>query len=469
MAMPDANRSSRGHRWLIVVAVFAAATHGAAFFLSPPQPSPDAEEYIALGKSLATTGALVLPTGEKAKRMPLYPVLIAGVYGLVGEEHFETGALVVQCLLAVASTAAIALTAHRLGGALAGVIAGLLTALYAPFIYLQSLCLTETLMVFLLSASVLVYVGQVARPQGISTASLAAVSALLALAALTRANTVVLLVPFIVDAAARGRAWPTRLCNCAVLLLPTMVVLGAWAFRNEREVGAFTLSTSGGLNFYLGHNPKYAQDPGLARADYAAFDRLRRDAGNGEVEADRKLFDEGTRFAAENPAITAVNLLRKLRVYHAAATTDSAPSVFLICLAAVVFAGHRLAHGKIGDPLRRAAYLAALAGLVTTALIWIDAFLHTYRPWADSAHLVPLGLCALVLLRSQPRVRGLLIGLYVAEMLIALVFIPLARLRWTVDGLLIIALAVGMSNLCNWLAGGRATGAAGHSAELPNG
>jgi hypothetical protein len=69
---------------------------------------------------------------------------------------------------------------------------------------------------------------------------------------------------------------------------------------------------------------------------------------------------------------------------------------------------------------------------------------------------VPLGLIALALLRSRPRVRGLLAGLFVSQLIVAVVFIPIERIRWTVDGILILAIAVGLSNLCEWLRAGPA-------------
>lgn len=451
-------------RWLLVVIPFAGAIHCFAFLTITNSPSPDAQEYLALGKSLATAGELVLPTGEKAKRMPLYPALIAAVYRFSGEDHLERSVLALQCMLAVASTLFIALTARQICDPRAGLIAGLVSALYAPFLYLQSLCLTETPLIFFLSLAVLIYVRWISGVVVWRRSALFATSMLFAFAALTRANAVILLAPVAMDAALRAAGWRDRLGRILTLLLPTILCLSAWGWRNQREIGALTLSTTGGLNFYLGHNAGYAEDPGLGRADYAVFDWLGAQ-GHGEVEADRLLFEKGMAFARENPGATVVNTLRKLIVYHRAGVTDSAPSLVLIGFAAIVLAGRR---SRAGPASRQRLVIGIVQiGLTITAVFWLLIFLGTNRPWTNPSHLVPIGLCALMLLRSQPRVRGLFIGLYAAEMLTALAFIPLARLRWTVDGLLIIAVAVGVSNVCRWLKREEA-GRGGHNAgDLP--
>jgi hypothetical protein len=45
------------------------------------------------------------------------------------------------------------------------------------------------------------------------------------------------------------------------------------------------------------------------------------------------------------------------------------------------------------------------------------------------------------------QIGGLIALLVASQWIVAVVFIPLERLRWTIDGLLIVALAVGVSRL----------------------
>jgi len=448
--------------WLFLLFPFACAAHLFAFLFISSPPSPDAAEYLALGRSLSASGELVLPTGERAKRMPLYPALVAAVHRAAGDERVERAVQAVQTVLAVASTILIALIARRLADARAGLVAGVISAIYGPFWYLQTLCLTETLIIFLLSAALLLYVEWITAGARGGVVLLVATGLLLAAAALTRANAAILVVPFVVDAFWRARSWRLRVVCAAALILPTLISVTAWGVRNQRQTGAFTLSTTGGLNFYLGHNPQYAADPGLGHADYGRFDRLRAETGRSEVEVDRMLTAEGASFAKSHPIETFVDTFRKLIVYHSSTIAVSAPSLLLICLGAVSLAGPVSLRNQL-DRRRRLVATAAVLGFGLTALVWAAVVLQTYRLWANPTHLVPLGLVALVFLRTPLRVRGLFFGIYLVELAIGLIFIPIVRLRWTVDGLVIIVLAVGVSNVCRWLLDGRGDAARGAS------
>jgi hypothetical protein len=93
----------------------------------------------------------------------------------------------------------------------------------------------------------------------------------------------------------------------------------------------------------------------------------------------------------------------------------------------------------------------SLIAFVMTSVVWLAVLWQTDRPWINPSMLVPVGLVSLLLLRTRPRVRSLFIALYLAEMLVAIYYIPLVRLRWTVDFLLIISIAIEVSRVCDWI------------------
>ncbi|MBN2561044.1 MAG: hypothetical protein JXQ75_08950 [Phycisphaerae bacterium] len=485
----DGNSVSDKRRWLLFVCVLAAVTHGLFYLYRPDTtPGPDAREYSALGIGLAETGELRLPTGEVAKRMPLYPALIAAVYRWQGPDVWQNGVLLVQTLLAWCSTIIIALTAERLADGRAAWMAGTTAALYSPFRYLQMSILTETLLIFLGSLALFLYIaiglrtrstttkswsgdcGTTALPVGTQAgrpchgieivpkwAGLIAVSLLIGLGALTRPNALLLILPFAIDTACRTGRATERAGRVALILVPALVCACCWGVRNERATGAFTLSTTGGLNFYLGHNSNYARDAGAGGdTDYGAFDRLRHEEWLSEVEADRRLFHEGLAFIAAHPWQTVVNGLRKLGVWLRPSVPQHGPLTLVLGFGALVACGwprrclpQRPARRPAVSP--RTVYVLAFIALVGLTA-WLAVVLSQVSlPLTTPLFVVPIGLIALLLLRSTPNVRGLLIGLFATQLAVAVVFLPLARIRWAVDGILIVAIGVGISRLCRWL------------------
>jgi Ca2+/Na+ antiporter len=480
-------------QWLAWVCGLAAVTNVGFFLLYPPvKPSPDEIEYRSLGVSLAERGELRLPTGEVAKRMPLYPVMIAGLYRWLQPDLRPSGVLSAQTLLSWGAAVLIALTAARLAGPRAGWLAGTVAAFYSPFRLLQVLFLTETLLIFLLLLALYLYItygiphpenaetqkhrnaetpktenrkpGKVEPPPLFSVVGVSAfrrfqdyfallvVSLLLGLAVLTRANALLFLVPFALDAALRSGSVARRAMRCALILLPALACTGDWVWRNHQLLGAYTLSTGGGLNFYLGHNPNYARTPGLgADTDYGAFDRLR-GAGLGEVEADRRLFADGWSFIVDHPGLTIANALRKTGVWLSPLVRQHGPLTPVLALGMILLAARRARRRGELDLTRRRVFDALVAAFVVLAVVLAAALWATMLPYTTPLYVVPLGLLSLAVMRTVPRVRGLFIGLLASQWFVAAAFIPLARLRWTVDPILIIAIGAAVSRLCHWLA-----------------
>jgi hypothetical protein len=454
MIVARPNPNAAPPRWLLAACLLTAVPH-LIFYAYCPQPSlsPDEQEYLSLGVGLARTGELRLPTDDVALRMPLYPLFIAGVYEWQASELWQNAVQLLQTFLAWCSTIIIALTAERLADGRAGLLAALIAALYSPFRLLQMSFLTETFLIFFLSLAILVYIsaGIRARSSPIRHVALLGVSCLIALGAMTRPDALLLIVPFAVDAGFRRGSAAQRAARVAMLLVPVLICSIGWGLRNQRELGVFTQSTYGGLNFHLGHCPGYANNPGLDKADYQIFRRLRTDGGLNEVQADEVLFRQGLAFIRDHPGQTVTDTISKLFVWLRTTVMFSAPTLLPLGFGLLAM------HGWVQDrrePLtgrRRLLYLAAFAAFWPSLIYWLAVVWETARPWTSPLYIVPIGLIALFALRTHPAVRGLLLGLFGSQLLVALVFIPIERLRWTVDGVLILAISIGLSQLCRSL------------------
>lgn len=451
--MPDASRIVDRRHWLWFVGCFALLTHAAFFLLREDlPPSPDEREYLALGAALAERGELRLPGGDVARRLPLYPAFLAAIRVWQGPEVWPNAVLLVQSALSWCGTMLLALLAARLGGPRAGWLAGTVATLYSPFRFLQMSFLTETLLIVLTTAAVWVHlhVMTAAQPAGRRLATLAGTSLLIGLGALTRPNALLLLLPLLADAVGRRAARGERLARGAALTFPAALCVLPWMLRNGRQIGLLTLSTTTGLNFYLGHNAGYAVEPGLGgQTDYAAFERLRV-GGDSEADADRELLRRGLAYAIENPGQTALNAARKVGVWFRPTVPQHGPVSLMLALAAVAAAGAQVRREGRFDLHQLKAYRGVLVALAAAAAVVAFYWYKTGLPLTTPLYVVPLGAIGLLRFRDPWRVRWLLIGLILSQMLAAVVFIPLERLRWTVDGLFIVGLAVWAADVGDW-------------------
>ncbi|MCA9270520.1 MAG: glycosyltransferase family 39 protein, partial [Planctomycetales bacterium] len=365
----------------------------------------DEQEYIDLAKSLAEDARFVLPTGDAATRMPMYPALLSVIYRSQESKYWLSAVDIMQALMGVISTIGLACIAARLADARAGIVAGLTAAFYAPFIYVESQLLTETLALLLLVLTLWLYVALCLTPPKRFEQRLApwGVSVLLGLSALTRANAALLVIPFVVHAWLRSPPGVRRGVRVVAIVLPAALIVGGWMARNQAVVGKFTLSSIGGLNFYLGHNPDYRNDAGLGAADYDRFNHLRRD-GLSEAEADASLYTEGWAFVKAHPAEVAGNWFRKIRVWFTPTTRSMGPSLLLLVAGAIIAS----LFGASGEAGRRRSLRAGLA------VVWLGCAL-AYAAWAyftpvvplvSSKFLLPLGIPALLFFRPALRVRG---------------------------------------------------------------
>jgi 4-amino-4-deoxy-L-arabinose transferase-like glycosyltransferase len=222
-------------------------------FRSQPLKVWDEREYHTLAVNLLRYGEYSFNPGHErtSLRPPLYPALVAGVYGLAGE-----GNLAAVRLLQAAIGLLTVVVAYGLGRAVASRrvanwLAGLL-CFYPSLLAYNNLLLTEVLFTLLLTSSCLLIVLSFRQR---SPALVAAAGVTLGLAALTR-SVVWLAPPFLAAfliMSWRGR-WTERLAAAAAMLLAFAVTLAPWAVRNSRLQDTFVaIDVMGGRNFMMGN------------------------------------------------------------------------------------------------------------------------------------------------------------------------------------------------------------------------
>jgi 4-amino-4-deoxy-L-arabinose transferase-like glycosyltransferase len=194
---------------------------------------------------------------------PLYPHVLALLYRIFGPA--AGGVRLVQTVLGLLDVALVHGLARRLFGFRAGIVAGLVLALYGPLAFFEGLLLVEALLTTLVLASAWVLL----VPSWPAPVRGASAGALLALASLGRATVLLVLPVALWSMARRGGAAPSGrpAARALAAALACLLVLAPVLVRNARQ-GALALTTNGGVNLYAGNSPgaagRFHAPPGVS-------------------------------------------------------------------------------------------------------------------------------------------------------------------------------------------------------------
>jgi 4-amino-4-deoxy-L-arabinose transferase-like glycosyltransferase len=226
-------------------AVFPALTAGSEMLNSVP------DDYDKIAHNLAQGHGYVLAPGTPGtmQRLPLYPLLLAGFFAVLGDSVWPI--LLAQAAIDALSGLLVRGLADRLfGDRVVSSLAGLLFALYPGFLVASARLVTEPVYTFLLLGAVTLYlVGRSGRV--VSATALAGL--VLGCAALCKSAG--LLLPFCLGSLARSNLDRSRAMaiarTTAILLGAVLVVLSPWIVRNFLLIGrVFPASTIGGTVVY---------------------------------------------------------------------------------------------------------------------------------------------------------------------------------------------------------------------------
>ena len=263
-------------RWLVVVGLAALGVRVlyVVVVLRRYEPVSDAHHYHTLAAAVGDGRGLVhdFPLGHPhptAFRPPLYPLLLGGVYALAGPRLGVAQA--VNVVLGAAVVVVAAALSWRLAGPKAGVVTGLVAAVYPPLVFNDGPPLSEPLGLLLLAATVLLL-----REQRAAWAGVAA--GLLVLTRLSAQVFVVVLAAWVLW----RLGWRRALSFVACVAL----VLAPWVLRNWARLGAPVLTTSVGFNLNAVYSPEAKASGGFVDGVFdPRFAGLRR-AAKDEVELD---------------------------------------------------------------------------------------------------------------------------------------------------------------------------------------
>ena len=264
----------------------------------------DEPDYHAHAIDISEGRGFLNSLGEvTAARPPLYPILLGGLYSIVGPDPDAGRAL--QVALGGVIVLLVFALARRLFSTRVALMAAALAAVNPGLVYLSALLMTENLYVILLLLLMLVLVREWKRPTG-SVAGFAVAGLLAGLCSLTRptAFTVALLLSGVTLVFAR-EGFGTRLRKVVVFMLVTVALVLPWSVRNYIQMGGWvTFTTHGGITFYESNNilnyevPEFRGIVVLPRRAVPDWDKIR---DLPEVEHDRRAWKMGIEFIRGHP------------------------------------------------------------------------------------------------------------------------------------------------------------------------
>jgi 4-amino-4-deoxy-L-arabinose transferase-like glycosyltransferase len=281
----------------------------------------DSWDYDRHGHSLAfshryPSSFLAADGGPTAFRPPGFPLLLAAAYLLPGRDL--VAGFAAQAVLGTVVVAVIGVLAWQIWDRRAALVAMALAAVAPPLVVLGASLLSEPLyLVFELGA---ICAALEHRRSEHRYRWALATGVLVGLAALTRVNGALLVVPLALAVwTSRPRFRRGAVVAPALVVIVAVALLTPWTIRNAIELHAFIpFSTQEGVALERNFNPIAfrSSPPGLAQNSRRLF-RLKETHGIDEAEFAGRLADAGRAFMREHPAYVAETAFWNLvRTFH---------------------------------------------------------------------------------------------------------------------------------------------------------
>jgi 4-amino-4-deoxy-L-arabinose transferase-like glycosyltransferase len=261
--------------------------------------------FIALAEGILSGSGMILEGRPTAEYPPLYPLFVAGVYWIAGPRPLAL--LSAQALIGALACPLIASMGRALSGPGAAALAGLLYALYPPFLQAEHLIMTEALFTFWV---ILTLYALLRLTRDVGPAAMALFGAASALGSLTKPSLALFPIVALLGLIVGGCRQFLRLAARGLIFaLVFTALLTPWVLRNYRAFGEFVpLGTEAGAVFYDGLLLREGWKPGFRRSDEVTARAAQIDS---EPERSRFLFRAGWAEIRERPRTIPALLLYK--------------------------------------------------------------------------------------------------------------------------------------------------------------
>ncbi|MGD8412617.1 MAG: tetratricopeptide repeat protein [Candidatus Latescibacterota bacterium] len=261
-------------------------------------------------------------------RGPLYPYLLALLYKLSGSSI--TFAVFAQHLIGTCTAGFVLLLAREYFSPRVSLVAGLMAALYWPFVYFEGDLLIVTTILFLNTAGLFLFARGLKVDGARGWLLVASSGIMFGLSAIARPSVLIFfpVLPLVVfwnrD---RGRGASLRWVGRSAVVLGTIAVVILPVMVRNYVVGraVVPVAASGGVNFYIGNNPSSdgttAIVPGTRADWWGGYNDAIEIAEKAEgrplklPEVSDYYFKKGLDWIEQNPGDAAAHFAKKLRVF----------------------------------------------------------------------------------------------------------------------------------------------------------
>ena len=290
------------------------------------EPAYDSADYVRHAVSIASGDGYpdsYVAEGPSAFRPPLYPYLLGAVYAISGDDAGVEAGRVFGAILGALVVLGIYGVGRLAWGRDVGLLAAALAAVFPPLVFAHFALISEPL--FIVLELGVVACALAARRAGGNWKWALAAGVLCGLAALTRSNGILFVIPALIGVwVARPRFSGAALAAPAAVLAGLVLTLAPWTIRNAVEFDAFIpTNTQTGFGLSGAFNDEARDYRGYAATwvlpnTTERYGELIARPGLDEHELDSELRSSALEYARENPGFVAEGaLLNFARAFHA--------------------------------------------------------------------------------------------------------------------------------------------------------
>lgn len=257
---------SRGALIAAAAGLVLRLAFGLGYWVNEPL-TRDEQEYLSLARSLAAgrgfvyDAALIESTRDRFDRAPGYPAFLAVAGGGAGVTTGVPGRVkIVQAMVGAVGVVLVGWLAGHLAGPRSATIAAWIAACYPSLVAISARAFSEALFwpIGLAAAALLSLAVRETRTPVARTAAIAGVIA--GVGALVRPAMIVF-----VALAVLWLLWRRMPARLMAFALGAALVIAPWTIRNYLVDGrAVLVAADGGVNFWIGNNPRASGDGDLA-------------------------------------------------------------------------------------------------------------------------------------------------------------------------------------------------------------
>ena len=240
--LPPTSSSERQLLWIVILA--AILRLGAIAVFHPPLLS-DSKEYHDIAQSVVHGAGFSIDGKPTAFRLPGYPLLLAATYSLFGDSSIPIA--LVQLIADLVSCVLIFAIGQKLFSERVGIVAAWILALFPIQILYVPHLMTETLFTTLFLSALWLSLQDDLRP-GRSVA----IGVLVGIGILIRSTALIVPLLIAIYRWKVGDGAKRVLRSLSIVGIVALLVVSPWLIRNLVQFERFSLTSNGGVNFWMG-------------------------------------------------------------------------------------------------------------------------------------------------------------------------------------------------------------------------